>query len=147
MPESPRVMVVEDDHTARDALAELIRIWGYQPETASDGLEALEKMRHSHPGVLISDLQMPRMGGIELLETLQKTAPEIRCIVLTGEGSTEKAVLARAAGAVDLLEKPIDAGRLRRDLQRCFRRGSASTPRRIRSRSISAKLKVKNSKN
>jgi DNA-binding NtrC family response regulator len=127
MPKSTKVMVVEDDHMARDALAELIRIWGYQPETASDGLEALEKMRHSHPSVLISDVQMPRMGGIELLKALQKTAPEVSCIVLTSEGSTEKAALARAAGAVDFLEKPIDARRLRRDLQRCLKqRGGAA---------------------
>jgi DNA-binding NtrC family response regulator len=121
MPKSTTVMVVEDDHTARDALAELIRIWGYQPETASDGLEALEKLRDSHPRVLISDLQMPRMGGVELLKALQKIAPDISCIVLTGEGNTEKAALARAAGAVDLLEKPIDARRLRHDLQRCLK--------------------------
>ena len=126
MRKGARVLVVEDDRTARDALAELIRIWGYQPETASDGLEALERMRDSHPSVLISDLQMPRMGGVELLKTLETIAPDVSCIVLTSEGSAEEAALARAAGAVDLLEKPVDARRLRRDLQRCLKQRSGS---------------------
>jgi DNA-binding NtrC family response regulator len=128
MPESAkvRVMIVEDDRVAREALAELIRLWGYRPETASDGVEALEKLRDSHPIVLISDLQMPRMGGVELLRALRKAAPDISCIVLTSEGGADKAAVVRAAGAIDLLEKPVDARRLRRDLQRCLKQHAGS---------------------
>src|SRR5690242_3873570 len=120
-----KVMVVEDDRVAREALAELIRLWGYRPETASDGVEALEKLGDSHPIALISDLQMPRMGGIELLKALRRNAPDINCIVLTSEGGADNAANARAAGAVEVLEKPIDVRKLRRNLQRCLQqRGS-----------------------
>lgn len=121
-----RVLVVEDDPSAREGLAELIRTWGYRPETASDGVEALEKLRDSHPVVLISDLQMPRMGGMELLEAVRMSAPDVRCIVLTSEGDPEKAAVLRAAGAVDLLEKPVDVRTLRQDLQRCLKRRGGS---------------------
>ena len=126
MAKSPRakVLVVEDDRSAREGLAELIRVWGYRPETASDGVEALEKLRDSHPVVLISDLHMPRMGGVELLQAVRTRAPNVSCILLTSERDAEKAAVLRTTGAVDLLEKPVDVRTLRQDLQRCFKRSN-----------------------
>ena len=63
---STKVLVVDDDATTRGALAQLLQMWGYQPETASDGIEALEKARSSCPLIVISDLRMPRMGVDDL---------------------------------------------------------------------------------
>ena len=128
MAKSPgaKVLVVEDDRATREGLAELIRVWGYRSETASDGVEALEKLRDSHPVVLISDLHMPRMGGIELLKAVRTRAPHVSCILLTSERDAEKTAVLRAAGAVDLLEKPVDVRTLRQDLQRCFKQSSGS---------------------
>ncbi len=117
MDKKARIMVVEDDTTLRETLAELLRIWGYQAETASDGLDALEKMRSFRPRVVISDLRMPRMGGIQFLQAVRGSFPSVSCIVLTGERSAENAVQASTVGAVDLLEKPLDPRRLQLDLQ------------------------------
>ncbi len=113
-----RVMVVEDNEIARVTLAELLRYWGYETETACDGLEALGKMPSFHPGVVISDLQMPRMGGRELLEAL-RGIPDVDCIIITGCDAPEKAGAVTAMGAIDYLEKPVDLERLQTDLQRC----------------------------
>jgi CheY-like chemotaxis protein len=115
-----KVLVVEDDATVRTALAELIQIWGYSLETASDGLEALNKASSSPPTVVISDLDMPRMGGLELLKALQNSAPDVNCIIVTAHASTEEAGLAGTPGVVDFLEKPIDVKRLRQDLRECL---------------------------
>jgi two-component system, response regulator FlrC len=118
MGKKARVMVVEDDATLRETLAELLEIWGYQAETASDGLDALEKMRSFRPRVVISDLQMPRMGGMQLLQAVRRSFPEVSCIIVTGERNAENAIQASAVGVLDLLEKPVDPLRLQMDLQK-----------------------------
>jgi len=115
---APRVLIVEDNEIQRATLADLVRLWGYECETASDGLQALEKMPLFRPRVLISDLQMLRMGGIELLEVLRSRLPDVDCIVVTGCGTFEQKQAAAALGAIDYLEKPVDLERLRADLQR-----------------------------
>ena len=113
-----RVLLVEDSEIQRTMLADLVRLWGYDTETASDGLEALQKIPLFHPRVVISDLQMPRMGGIELLEVLRSKVPDVACIIVTGDGTLETAEAVAALGAIDFLEKPVDPERLRADLLR-----------------------------
>ena len=113
-----RVLIVEDSDIQRTALAELVRRWGYNTETASDGLEALEKMSLFRPGVVISDLDMPRMGGMELLEVLRSRVPDVVCIIVTGYGTLERAGAVTALGAIDCLEKPVDLEKLQADLRR-----------------------------
>ena len=120
MATSATVIVVDDDASTRRGLAQLLQIWGYQPETASDGLEALEKIRSSRPMIVIADLRMPRMGSLEFLRALRCGSPNVQCIIITADGSWEAAAQARALGVVDLLEKPVDLQRLRLDLKRCM---------------------------
>ena len=123
-----KVLIVEDSEIQRTTLADLVRLWGYDTETASDGFEALEKIRLSRPRVVISDLQMPRMGGIELLKVLRSSVAGVSCIVVTGYGSLEKAT-ATALGATDYLEKPVDLEKLRADLRMLVTGESAGAPR------------------
>lgn len=120
MAQKATVMVVEDDADLRRALAELLQIWGYDAKTASDGLDALEKIRACPPAVVISDLLMPRMGGIELLQALRVAVPNVCCIILTAAGTAEQAIQAVCLGAVDFMEKPLDPERLRSDLRTCL---------------------------
>ena len=117
-----RVVVVDDDPSIRETLAELLRIWGWQAETAGNGLEAIEKIRSFHPTAVISDLHMPRMGGIELLRALRKTFPDVACIIVTGDENAENAYWACRLGAFDYLGKPIDPLRLLVDLRKCLER-------------------------
>jgi DNA-binding NtrC family response regulator len=126
MPANARIMVVEDDANSRSALAELLRLWGYQPETACDGTEALHKLTATHPTIIISDLQMPGLSGVELIKALRRSAPQVRCIVVTGTDSAEKAALLNGLDIVDCLEKPLDPRRLRQGLQRCIEAGKRS---------------------
>ena len=69
-----RVLIVEDDPATRSGLTELVRTWGFTAEEAADGTEALEKVTSFRPSIVVTDLVMPRMSGIELLKALQ---PEI----------------------------------------------------------------------
>src|SRR5579863_4595651 len=65
-----KVLIVEDEENERTGLAELITSWGYRTDTARDGVEALEKVTGWTPSIVVTDLKMPRMGGMELLDHL-----------------------------------------------------------------------------
>ena len=111
-PSGERVLVVEDDRAARVGLTELIRAWGYVAEDASDGEEALQKITSFRPGIVLTDLVMPRMDGLGLLRALQDQLTDLCVVILTAQGTVETAVEAIRDGAYDYLTKPVDPHRL-----------------------------------
>ena len=108
-----RVLIVEDDPTTRIGLTELVRTWGYVTEAASDGEEALQRITTFRPSVIVSDLVMPRMGGLELLRALKDEGSDLTVVILTAQGTVETAVEAIKEGAYDYLTKPIEPQRLK----------------------------------
>jgi DNA-binding NtrC family response regulator len=107
-----RVLVVDDDATARRLLEARLRPMGYDVAVASNGLEALAGIQHDMPALLLLDLQMPRMGGMELLRALRRDGIDLPTIVITAHGSIETAVEAMREGAYDFLPKPCDSKHL-----------------------------------
>ncbi len=122
MAKGARILVVEDETNERTGLAELLRAWGYVAETAADGAEALEKVATFAPAVILSDLRMPRVTGMELLRQLHEGGSTAEVIMLTGQGTVEQAVEATKLGAYNFLEKPIDPKRLQIELRNCLDR-------------------------
>ncbi len=116
-----KVLIVEDEENERTGLAELVAAWGYRTETARDGQEGLEKVTEWNPGIVITDLKMPRMDGMELLENIAKQPEEMAVILLTAQGSIDAAVSAMKLGAYDFIEKPVNPTRLRNILQNASR--------------------------
>jgi len=108
-----KVLIVEDEEHERSGLAELVTSWGYRVDTARDGAEGLEKATQWSPSIVVTDIKMPRMGGIELLERLADQAQEIVVILVTAQGTIDDAVRAMRTGAFDYITKPIDTNRLR----------------------------------
>ncbi|MBI2829099.1 MAG: sigma-54-dependent Fis family transcriptional regulator [Acidobacteria bacterium] len=108
-----RVLVVEDDPTTRLGLTELVRTWGFTTEAASDGEEALQRITAFRPSIIISDLVMPRMGGLDLLRSLKDEGGDLTVVILTAQGTVETAVEAIKEGAYDYLTKPIEPQRLK----------------------------------
>ena len=117
MPSSVKVLIVEDEPYALMGLAELISGWGYQAETARDGIEGYEKSLAWNPAIVVTDLKMPRLDGIGLLTKLtgegSGLSANLAVVVLTAMGSIQLAVEAMKLGAYDFLQKPVDATRLR----------------------------------
>ena len=107
-----RLLIVEDEPTTRFGLTELVRAWGFVAESAADGEEALKKVTSFRPGIIISDLAMPGMNGLDLLRALQEQDRDITTIILTGQGTVETAVEAIKVGAYDYVTKPVDPQRL-----------------------------------
>ena len=117
MQNAVKVLIVEDEPHALMGLAELISAWGYQTETARDGIEGWEKALAWDPAIVVTDLKMPRLDGIGLLTKLTEEGSGVTAnmavVVLTAMGSIELAVDAMKLGAYDFLQKPVDATRLR----------------------------------
>ena len=126
MSKGAKILVVEDEVNERTGLAELLQAWGYAAETAADGAEALEKMGSFDPAVILSDLRMPRLTGMELLRQLRESQSNAAVILLTGQGTVEEAVEATKLGAFNFLEKPIDPKRLQIELRNCLERTEAA---------------------
>lgn len=106
--EPGRLLVVDDETNAREALAELLGDEGYVIRTAKDGAEALEILGSWTPDVVLTDLKMPRMGGLELLERGRACAPHAAFVVMTAFGSIQTAVEAIQRGAETYVTKPLD---------------------------------------
>ena len=117
-----RVLIVEDDPPARRGLTELVRAWGFAAEGAVDGDEALEKVTSFRPSIILADLVMPRLGGLELLRALKEQLADLTFIMITAQGSVDSAVAAMKEGAYDYLTKPVDPQRLHILLQKIVER-------------------------
>ncbi|HTV64034.1 MAG TPA: sigma-54 dependent transcriptional regulator [Bryocella sp.] len=116
-----KVLIVEDEENERSGLAELVEAWGYDAQTAGDGVEGLQAVEAWSPGIVITDLRMPRMDGMQLLEAIAAQPQQVAVILLTAQGSVDAAVTAMKRGAFDFIEKPVNAARLRAILQNASR--------------------------
>ncbi|MBL8861973.1 MAG: sigma-54-dependent Fis family transcriptional regulator [Planctomycetes bacterium] len=101
-----RILVVDDDALSREFLVEAVAALGYQPIEAKDGLDALARITAESPDLLITDLRMPGLSGIELVQRAAKVAPGLPSVLVTAQGTIETAVQAMKEGAADFLVKP-----------------------------------------
>jgi len=108
-----RVLIVEDEPSTRLGLTELVRTWGFTTDSAADGEDALRRITTFRPSIIISDLVMPRMGGLDLLRALKDDGGDYTIVILTAQGTVETAVEAIKEGAYDYLTKPIEPQRLK----------------------------------
>ena len=108
-----KVLIVEDELHARTGLTELVESWGYRTEGAANGVEGLERVQQWNPSIVVTDLKMPRMDGMELLNRIGDLQQRVAVVMLTAQGSIESAVEAMRMGAFDYLPKPVDPLRLR----------------------------------
>jgi DNA-binding NtrC family response regulator len=101
------ILVADDDALVRRSMCEVLSYEGYYCSQACDGEDALAKLRHVHFDILISDMKMPKLEGMELLKKAKSEFPGLSVIMVTGFGSIESAVVAIREGAVDYITKPI----------------------------------------
>jgi two-component system response regulator FlrC len=104
-----RILVVDDDDGVREFVAEALARDGHDVETSASGELALERLGHASFALVITDLKMPGVSGVELLERTRRDQPEIEFIVLTAHGSVETAVDAMKLGAFDFVQKPVSS--------------------------------------
>jgi CheY-like chemotaxis protein len=115
-----KILLADDDPDSLEGLRALLEAWGYEVEIARDGRAALERMPVVRPSAVITDVVMPRMTGLELLEAIRRNRSAVPVIVMTAHGTVEVRRHAAAMGAVAYLPKPIDTTHLRSVLQRAL---------------------------
>jgi response regulator RpfG family c-di-GMP phosphodiesterase len=104
--DTPRILVVDDEKVIREILADFLSMEGFWVRTAEDGSAALVELSRTHYDLVLSDLKMPNMGGLELLEAISKHTPNIVTVIMTGFGTVETAIDAMKRGAYDYILKP-----------------------------------------
>ena len=102
----PRVLVVDDEKFIRDIIADFLGMEGYIVRTAEDGTSAVTELERARYDMVISDLKMPKMGGLDLLKEVARVHPETLTVIMTGFGTVETAIDAMKRGAYDYILKP-----------------------------------------
>jgi DNA-binding NtrC family response regulator len=113
-PAAAKILLVEDDPDIRAILSRFLGRRGYAVKAAENGAEALEALEHEPVDLILSDVRMPRMDGLELLQAVRQRDPDIQLVLMTAYSTVRDAVEAIQAGAADYVEKPIDFRRLER---------------------------------
>jgi two-component system response regulator PilR (NtrC family) len=117
---SARILIIDDEDILREDLAALLRDEGYSCRTASDGEEGVRLAEDGEPDVVLCDLVMPGIGGVEVVNRLAAARPELPVILITAHGTMETALEAFRAGAVDYLLKPVLSQDLIVKIRRCL---------------------------
>jgi DNA-binding response OmpR family regulator len=119
---SKPILIVDDEKNIRLTLSQALETLGAEIDTAANGEEALAKLRGREFGLILLDIRMPRMDGMEVLRRVREIRPDIRIIMITAYGTIESAVEALKLGAVDFLQKPFDPEEIRELVSRVMDR-------------------------
>ncbi len=103
-----KLMFVDDEDELISALVERLELRGIDAAGVTSGDEALERLREENFDVVVIDVKMPGIGGLEVLRTISRRYPDVKVILMTGHGSTEDSEIGRRLGAVAYLQKPVD---------------------------------------
>lgn len=105
--ENLKALLVDDEVEFVTTLAERLQIRGIQAQTATDGQEALTTIEAEKPQVVVLDIMMPGISGLDVLDHIKRNYPDIEVILLTGRGSTKEGIEGMRLGAFDFLMKPV----------------------------------------
>ena len=110
----PKILIIEDEAAIRRVLSKIISEENdsYQVEEAEDGLIGIEKIMNTDYDLVLCDIKMPKMDGVEVLEKIKKIKPEIPMVMISGHGDLDTAVNTMRLGAFDYISKPPDLNRL-----------------------------------
>ncbi|HEY0304618.1 MAG TPA: response regulator, partial [Longimicrobiales bacterium] len=126
----PKLLIADDERHIAEGLQMLLGEEGYKVETASDGNEAWQKVSSGEFGLVLADLKMPGMDGLELFARMREEQIDSEVIIITGKGTVTSAVEAMRNGAYDYLTKPLDLERLKVLIPRALEKFQVKTANR-----------------
>jgi len=132
----PRILIVDDESPIRRTLKDILEFEKYKVDEATDGLDCLTKVKKNKYDVIISDIKMPKMDGMETLERLKILEPDIPVIMISGHGDIETAVDAVKKGAFDYISKPPDLNRLLITIRNAMDKSSLITETKVLKRKV-----------
>ncbi len=132
-----KILVIDDERSIRNALKEILEYEKFEVELAENGIEGLEKFNANHFDVVLCDIKMPEMDGIEVLELIFESGKDVQVIMISGHGNVENAVEAIKKGAFDFIEKPLDLNRLLITVRNALDRKSLATENKVLKKKVS----------
>jgi len=123
--DAPRVLIIDDDPNLGKTLSDILRLKGYETLTAENGEKGLSVLRQSRANIVLLDLGLPDIPGLEVLARIKAYAPLTGAIVLTGQATIDSAVEATNSGAFSYLVKPYDIGQLENHIRRAIEKQQA----------------------
>ena len=121
MKQPKKILVVDDEENARIALSRILAREGYVVDSVSNGFEALNYLRQQEVDLILTDINMPEMNGIDFLKELNKSFPHTNVIMITAYGGVESYIESMNQGAFEYLNKPVKVEELKSILRKFFR--------------------------
>lgn len=115
-----KILIIDDDHSYRRVLEYNLELGGYLVISASSGEDGLAAFQEQKPDLIITDMKMSGMSGLDLLQTVKKVRPDMRVIVITAFGTAESIAFAMKLGACDYITKPFNRDRLNQAIRKAF---------------------------
>ena len=137
-----RILVIDDEQSIRNSLKEVLEYEKYEVDLATEGREALEMFEKNQYDVVLCDIKMPKMDGVEVLEEIYRQTTDIPIIMISGHGNIDTAVESIKKGAYDFIEKPLDLNRLLITIKNALEKGSLVTETRALKKKVSKKYEM-----
>ena len=131
-----KVLIVDDERSIRKTLRDILEFEKYTVDEAVDGLECVVKIKQNKYDVIVLDIKMPKMDGMDALERIQELASDTPVVMISGHATTDTAVEAVKKGAFDFISKPPDLNRLLITLRNAMDKSSLITEKKVLQRKI-----------
>ncbi len=136
------ILVIDDERSIRNTLKEVLEYENHQVELAEDGIVGLELIRENHFDIVLCDIKMPKIDGLEVLQKIFEFTSEPQVIMISGHGTVDSAVEAIKKGAYDFIEKPLDLNRLMITIRNAMDKTQLVTETRILKKKVSKKYEM-----
>ncbi len=137
-----KILVIDDEQSIRRTLKDILEYEKYEVEVAEDGFEGLEKAEAAEYDVILCDIKMPKMDGIEVLEKLQEKTPDSTVVMISGHGTIDAAVESIKKGAFDFISKPLDLNRLMITIRNAMDKKQLVTETKVLKKKVSKKYEM-----
>jgi DNA-binding NtrC family response regulator len=137
-----RILVIDDERSIRNTLKDILEYEKYSVDLAEDGIKALDKIKAASYDVILCDIKMPGMDGIEILEKLQEIIPDTPVVMISGHGNIDTAVESIKKGAFDYIEKPLDLNRLLITIRNAMDKSSLVSETKILKKKVNKKFEI-----
>lgn len=132
-----RILVIDDERPIRNTLKEILEYEDYKVDVASNGFAGIELLEENNYDIVLCDIKMPKMDGIEVLEKINGMSPDTPVVMISGHGTVDTAVEAIKKGAFDFIEKPLDLNRLLITIRNAMDKSNLITETKVLKRKIS----------
>ena len=138
----PKILVIDDERSIRNTLKDVLEYEKYEVDLAEEGSSGIALFEQGTYDVVLCDIKMAKMDGIEVLQKLQEHSADVPVIMISGHGNIDTAVDAIRKGAFDFLEKPLDLNRLLITIRNALERGSLITQTKVLKKQVSKKFEI-----